>query len=60
MILHQNPRSRRVAFSLMELMVVVAIILVLVGVGGMYFFGQVDKTKESMALTKAKDIGKAL
>lgn len=59
MTIHRKHCVKRAAFSLMELMVVVAIILVLVGVGGYYFFGSLDKAKESTARTKAIKLGEA-
>ncbi len=40
---------RRSAFTLMELMIVVAIIVVLAGLGGIAFFGQLEKAKMSSA-----------
>ena len=45
---------RRSAFTLMELMIVVAIIVVLAGLGGIAFFGQLEKAKMSSRTSSAR------
>ena len=47
---------RRAAFTLMEMLVVVAIIVVLAGVGGAYLMGRLDEAKVSAAQAQAKVI----
>jgi general secretion pathway protein G len=49
----------RVAFTLMEMLVVVAIIVVLAGVGGAFLMGQLEGAKVSSARAQAKVIGEA-
>ena len=44
----------------MEMLVVVAIIVVLAGVGGTYLIGQLNESKVSAAERKAKTVGQAL
>src|ERR1700756_4286829 len=51
--------SRRAAFTLMEMLVVVAIIVVLAGVGGTYLIGQLNESKVSTAKIKARNIASA-
>src|SRR5437879_7398526 len=50
---------RRAAFTLMEMLVVVAIIVVLAGVGGAYLIGQLNESKVSSAMMQAEVLGKA-
>ncbi len=45
---------RRSAFTLLEILVVVAIIVVLAGVGGMYLLPQLERSKENAALSQVK------
>jgi general secretion pathway protein G len=47
-------RLVRTAFTLMEMLVVVAIIVALAGMGGYYYFAQLDKANESKAKTQVK------
>ena len=47
---------RRAAFTLMEMLVVVAIIVVLAGVGGAYLIGQLNNSKISAAQAQARVI----
>jgi general secretion pathway protein G len=56
---NERPR-RRAAFTLMEMLVVVAIIVVLAGIGGTYLIGQLNESKVSTAKIKAKTVGQAL
>ncbi len=49
----------RLAFTLMEMLVVVAIIVVLAGVGGAFLMGQLEGAKVSSARAQAKVIGEA-
>jgi general secretion pathway protein G len=73
MILHRNAvnaekgtgardrrRALRRAFTLMEILIVVAIIVVLAGIGGYYLMPQLDRAKESAAKAKAMTIDKAV
>jgi general secretion pathway protein G len=46
--------GRRGAFTLLEILVVVAIIVVLAGVGGMVMLPQLERSKENTALTQVK------
>src|SRR5438552_10385976 len=58
-ITQTSPQPKRRGFTLMELLVVVAIIVVLGGVGVFYFLPQLNKSKEDVAKQKARDIAKA-
>src|ERR1700730_5107515 len=51
---------RRMAFTLMEMLVVVAIIVVLAGVGGAYLIGQLNEAKVNTAKIKAQNISNAV
>jgi general secretion pathway protein G len=51
---------RRAAFTLMEMLVVVAIIVVLAGVGGAYLIGQLNESKVSTAQVKAREVSNAI
>jgi general secretion pathway protein G len=51
---------RRAAFTLMEMLVVVAIIVVLAGVGGAYLIGQLNESKISAAKAQARVIGQQI
>ncbi len=53
-------QSRRGAFTLMEMLVVVAIIVALAGVGGVFLIGQLNESKVSTAKMKARNISKAI
>jgi general secretion pathway protein G len=65
MLLHKNEeqrridRIRRVAFTLMEMLVVVAIIVVLAGIGGFAYISIQKTTTARLAKEKAKNIAKA-
>jgi len=51
----QQQPSRH-AFTLMEMLVVVAIIVMLAGVGGYYYMGQLEKSKAKIAVSQAKKV----
>ncbi|HEV3142275.1 MAG TPA: type II secretion system protein GspG [Gemmataceae bacterium] len=56
-IRQQQPVSRcRTAFTLMEVLVVVAIILILASVGGIFVFRYLDQAKEDMAKAGTKSL----
>jgi general secretion pathway protein G len=44
----------RAAFTLMEMLIVVAIIVALAGLGGYYFLGQLNEANKKIAKTKAE------
>jgi len=46
--------AARSAFTLLEILVVVAIIVVLAGVGGMYLLPRVDEAKEKTAVSQVR------
>jgi general secretion pathway protein G len=51
----------RAAFTLMEMLIVVAIIVALAGLGGYYFLGQLNEANKKIAQTKAQStIGQAV
>lgn len=52
--------QRRPAFTLMEMLVVVAIIIVLAGVGGYYLLGQLGQSRESAAKAQIQILTKAV
>jgi general secretion pathway protein G len=49
----RSVRTRR-AFTLMEMLVVVAIIVMLAGLGGFFYMQQLDKSKQQMARAQVK------
>ena len=49
----RDRKNERGAFTLMEMLIVVAIIVALAGMGGYYFIGQLNKSKESTARSQA-------
>jgi general secretion pathway protein G len=51
---------RRAAFTLMEMLVVVAIIVILAGLGSYYVIGQLNEAKITQTKIKAKNISKAI
>ena len=52
--------SARRAFTLMEMLIVVAIIVALAGVGAFYVLPQLNKSKENLAKAGAVNVEKAL
>jgi prepilin-type N-terminal cleavage/methylation domain-containing protein len=59
---HVRPNARvalRSGFTLLEILVVVAIIVVLAGVGAVYVLPQLEGAKEKIAKQKAAEIGNA-
>jgi general secretion pathway protein G len=62
MIYHTRVMRRpsRRGFTLMEILVVVAIILVLAGLGGYYLMGQANKARDSAAKAKIHTLEQAV
>lgn len=63
MILQQtqlNQVSRRAAFTLMEMLVVVAIVVVLAGLGGFYVMGQLKEAQKDAAKVQCKVLRNAV
>jgi general secretion pathway protein G len=55
MLLRQKSKSRRrVAFTLMEMLVVVAIIVALAGIGGFFLFGALRSSQQDVAFLQAR------
>ncbi len=52
----ENRKTRRAAFTLMEMLVVVAIIVALAAVGGVYLLGYLRSSQESTAKTQMKNL----
>jgi general secretion pathway protein G len=50
----ETRRIRRAAFTLMEMLVVVAIIVALAGIGGFFLMGALGEAKTDLARTQAK------
>jgi general secretion pathway protein G len=62
MILHPQtgrPQTRRAAFTLLEVLIVVAIIVILAGVGGVYVFRSYEDAKAGIARTNATTLASA-
>jgi general secretion pathway protein G len=55
-LLRQRTSGRRNAFTLLEVLVVVAIIVILASVGTIYFFRYLDDAKKETARAKAHNI----
>jgi general secretion pathway protein G len=53
-------RSQRRAFTLLEILIVVAIIVILAGVGVVYLMPQLTKSEEKLAKTKAQNLSQAV
>jgi general secretion pathway protein G len=61
MLIREQERGlRRLAFTLMEMLIVVAIIVMLAGLGGYYVIGQYNESKVSTAKFKAQQISNAI
>ncbi len=52
-----NSRTRRAAFTLLEMLVVVAIIVALAGVGTYFLFGAMRDSEKDIARIKCKALG---
>jgi general secretion pathway protein G len=55
----QNQAAARAGFTLMEMMIVVAIIVVLAGVGGVIYTRALDDSKRGVARVQAKNLAEA-
>ena len=63
MILRENrtaQRLRRTAFTLMEMLVVVAIIVALAGMGGFFFMARLNDAKKDTAKIQCKVLAEAI
>lgn len=58
--MNRTMRRSRPAFTLMEMLIVVAIIVILASLGGYYVIGQYNEAKVSEAKVKARTISKAV
>src|SRR4051794_19698449 len=54
----RQSKLARAAFTLMEILVVVAIIVALAGVGGFFLIGQLQSSKADIAKLQAKELQK--
>lgn len=52
--------QRRTAFTLLEILIVVAIIVVLAGIGGYYLFGALESAKIKTAISQMRTIEQAV
>jgi len=61
MIMHKQQRvtSRRLAFTLMEVLVVVAILVILAGAASIYVFGELDRAKDDRAKADVQTLTRA-
>src|SRR5262245_49390695 len=60
MVIRESRSSDRMAFTLMEVLVVVAILVVLAGVGGVYYTKYLNDAKVSAARLQVKAISDAV
>jgi len=60
MMLQRLNSRRRSGFTLLEILIVVAIIVVVAGVGGVYLFGALDKGKADAAKAQMKALETAI
>jgi general secretion pathway protein G len=58
-ITHRNPERRRAAFTLMEVLVVVAILVVLAGIGGVIFLRAQEDAYRDIARIDLKSLTEA-
>src|SRR5579862_3858354 len=56
---NHKPYPVRGGFTLLEMLVVVAIIVVLAGIGGFYLLPQLTRAKEQIDFSTTKEIAKA-
>lgn len=54
LIRQESKRQRRAAFTLMEMLVVVAIIVALAGIGGFFLMGALSTSQKDIAQTQVK------
>jgi len=60
MLLRHEPRAtKRAGFTLMEMLIVVAIIVVLAGVGGVIYMNVLGESKGNVARAQARNIAQA-
>lgn len=60
MVISQRRWEPRAGFSLLELLAVVAIMVVLISVGGVAYFSYIDKAKDNTALMGVRNIETAV
>ena len=60
MVNRRFPKLRRSGFTLLEILIVVAIIVVVAGIGGYYLFGSLEKGKMDAARAQMRVIEQAV